>query len=105
MLDALTGIGEGSENGLAQKLPPQGLPEALDIPQRHRVVGSAPDVSDSLLLQHSLETRLTAPGYELAPVVRQDLARSTPLPDRSLHDLEHGLSRLLPEQAPAYQKA
>jgi hypothetical protein len=104
VLDPLTGVGERGKDRLAQKLPPQGLPETLDLPQRHRVVGSTTDVSDSLLLQHSLESALPTPSHELTPIVGQDLSRGTPLTDGSLHDLEHGIGILLPEQTPAYQE-
>jgi hypothetical protein len=79
----LTGIGEGGEDRLAQKLPPQRLPEALDLAQGLRMVRSATDMSDPLLLEHPLKARLAAPGHELAPVVGEDLPRGAPLAEGS----------------------
>jgi hypothetical protein len=69
------------------------------------MVRGATNVADPLLLEHLLKARLAAPGYELSSIVREDLSRGTPLSQRALQNLEHGLGALLPEQSPAHQKA
>ena len=56
---------------------------------------------DALLLEHLLEAGLTSPGHELTSVVREDLAGSAPLTDRSLQHFEYRGGCLLPEQTPA----
>ncbi len=56
-----------------QKLVPQGLPESLDLPQRLRMLRSAPDVLDAHPLEHLFELRLAPPHRVLPPVVRQYL--------------------------------
>jgi hypothetical protein len=48
------------------------------------MVRRAAHMLDALLLEHLLESALAAPGDELAAVVREDLARRSPLADRSL---------------------
>jgi hypothetical protein len=96
----LTGVGEGSEDGFVQELSPQRLPEAFDLAQGLGMMGSAADVFDTLLLEHPLKTCLAPPGHELAPVIREDLSRGSPLADGALEDLEDGLRVLLPEQTP-----
>lgn len=80
---------EVSEDGAAQELVPQRLPEALHLPQRLRVVGAALDVVDVLPLQLGLELRLAAPRRVLPSVVRQHLARHTVRGDAALEGLHH----------------
>jgi hypothetical protein len=58
-----------------QKLVPQRLPEALDLPQRLRVLRPTLDVRDPLAPQLLLEFRRAAPRRVLPPLVGQDLPR------------------------------
>jgi hypothetical protein len=101
MLQPTAGVRERGEDSILQKLPPDRLPEPLDLAQRHRMLRCAAHVLYTLLSQYLLEPCLTTPGHELAAVVRQDLPWRTPLPDRALQHLENRIRILLPEQAPA----
>ena len=103
VLQPTAGIRERGEHGFLEKLPPDRLPEALDLAQRHRVLRRTADMLHALLSQHLLEPRLPTPGHELAAVVGENLAWCTPLPDRSLQHLEDRVGILLPEQTPARQ--
>jgi hypothetical protein len=49
MLEALASVREGGKRRLLQELPPDGLPEALDLPQGHGVVRRAPHMLHALL--------------------------------------------------------
>ncbi len=101
VFDSLASVGEGSEDGVFEILRPDRLPEALDLPERHRVVRRAANVLDSLALQRLLEFRFPPPGDELSAVVAEQLARRSPLPDRALDDLHDRVGRLSAEQAVA----
>jgi hypothetical protein len=101
MLKPAARVGKRRKDRLLEKLPPDRLPEALDLSQRHRMMRRAADVLHTLLAQHLLEARLPAPGHELPPVVRQDLAWCTPLTDCAFQHLEYGVGFLLPKQSPA----
>jgi hypothetical protein len=103
VLQPTAGIGERGKDRLLEVLPPDRLPEPLDLAQRHRMVRSAAHMLNSLLTQDLLESRLAAPGNKLAAVVRQDFAWRSPLPDGTLQDLEDSVGILLPEQPPAHQ--
>ncbi len=104
MRDSLTGIGEGGKVGLLKEFPPDGLPEALDFAQGHRVLWSTAHMLDAVLFEHLLEAALAPPGHKLAAVVRQDLTGRTEFTDGPLHHLQHRLSRLLPIEAMPHQK-
>ena len=97
VIQPLACIGERCKDRLAQELPPERLPEAFDLAQRHRMLRRTTHVADPLLLQNLLETALPAPGYELPAIVREDLPRSTPLAKSALDHLEHGVGALLTE--------
>ncbi len=105
VLESTAGIGERGEHRLLEKLPPDRLPETLDLAQRHRVLRRTADVLHALLAQHLLEPRFSAPGHKLPPVVGKNLAGSAPLPNGSLQHLEDGVGILLPKQSPARQIA
>jgi hypothetical protein len=81
VLQPTAGVRERGEYRLLEKLPPDRLPEPLDLAQRHRMLGRAAHVLHTLLPQHLLKPRLTTPGHELAAVVGQNLAWCTPLAD------------------------
>jgi hypothetical protein len=66
---------EVREDGPREKLLPQRLPEALDLSQRLRVVGTALDVPDALALQLLLEVSLAPPRRVLPALVGEDLSR------------------------------
>jgi hypothetical protein len=104
MRDSLTGIGEGGKVGLLKEFPPDGLPEALDLAQGHRVLWSTAHMLDAVLFEHLLEAALAPPGHKLAAVVRQDFTGCTEFTDGPLHHFQHRLSRLLPIEAMPYQK-
>jgi len=103
MLQPTAGVRERGEHGLLEKLAPDRLPESLDLSQGHGMLRRAAHVLHTLLLQHLLEPRLSAPGHELTSVVGQDLAWGAPLSDGSLQHLEDRVRILLPEQSPARQ--
>jgi len=105
VLQSLAGIRERAEHRLLEKLPPDCLPEPLDLTQRHRVLRSATHMLHPLLFQHLLKPTLATPGHELPAVIREDLSRSTPLPGCSLEHFQHRIRILLPEQSPAHQVA
>jgi hypothetical protein len=58
-----------------QKLVPQGLPEALDLAERLRMLWPASDVVDAHPRERLLEFRLSAPHRVLPTVVGQNLGR------------------------------
>jgi hypothetical protein len=64
-----------------QKLIPQRLPEALDLPQGLRMVRAAFNVPDALPPQLRFEIGVPAPGHVLTSLVRQHLARCAVLGD------------------------
>jgi hypothetical protein len=72
-----------------EKLLPQGLPEALDLPQRLRMVRPALDVTDALPPQLLFKVRVPAPRDVLPALVRQDLTRRAVLCDPTRESLEH----------------
>jgi hypothetical protein len=71
--DALAGGLEAVELGPRQELLPDGLPEALDLPQGHGVVGPALQVVDAVLLELGLEAGGTPPARELPALVGEHL--------------------------------
>ncbi len=72
-----------------QELLPERLPEALDLPQRLRVVRPALDVTDALTLQLVLEVSGPPPSRVLPALVGEDLARRPVLRDRPRQGLQH----------------
>ena len=103
VLQPTAGVRERGEHGLLEKLPPDRLPEALDLAQRHRMLRSTAHMLHALLSQHLLEACLPTPSHELAAVVRENLAWRTPLADRALQHFEDRIRILLPEEPPARQ--
>ena len=103
VVQSLTGVGKRSKHCFFQELAPDRLPEPLDLSQGHRVMGSRPDVLDTLLFKGLLEPGLAAPGHELATVITEDLTRSAPLADRPFDHLHHRSGGLLTVKSPANQ--
>jgi hypothetical protein len=88
-----------------QKFLPQRLPEALDLPQRLRVLRTALDVLDALPSQLLRERRLSAPRHVLPPLVRQNLPRRPVLRDASVQRLHHQLRPLPVRQRVRHDEA
>ncbi len=105
MFKTLARISEGRKDRLLQEFRPEGLPEALDLAQGHRVMRRAPDVADALPLQDLLEAALAPPRDKLAAVVGQDLPRRTPLSDGALDHLQDRIGLLLAEETVAHDVA
>lgn len=89
------------ELGAAEELAPDRAPEALDLAQRHRVVGLGPDVGDAVPGQFHLETGLAAPGRVLAPVVGEHFLGGAVFRGRPAVDLDDRLGGLAAEQLEA----
>ena len=104
VIDPLTRIGERREHGLLEELTPDRLPEPLDLPQCHRMVRRASNMSDPLLLEHPLKAGLPTPGHELTAIVAENLTRCAPLSDRPFKYFQYSIGSLLTEQPPANQK-
>jgi hypothetical protein len=79
---------EVGEDGSAQKLVPQRLPEAFYLAQRHRMLRPALEVPDAVAAQRPLEFRLSAPGRVLPPVVGQHLGGRAEGGDAALQRLQ-----------------
>lgn len=88
-------VGEVREDGAAQKLVPQCLPEALHLPQCLGVLGTTAHVPDAVAPQYPLEIRLAPPGGVLRPVVGQNLLRRPEGGDAALEGFEHQLRALV----------
>jgi hypothetical protein len=73
--DPLAGRFEAVELGPLEELLPDRLPEALDLPQRHRMVGPALEVMDAILLELGLEAGGAPPAGELPALVGEQLLR------------------------------
>jgi len=83
------------EDRARQHLVPQGLPEALDLAKRLRMLRPALDVSHAVATHPLLERRLAAPRRVLPALVRQHLARRAVLRRRALERFEHELRALV----------
>ena len=88
--NALAGLLETVELGPGQKLLPEGLPEALDFAERHRVLRTALDVDDAVLLQFGFEAGSAAPGGVLAAIVGEHLLGRLILADGHAINLDGG---------------
>jgi hypothetical protein len=86
--DSAESVCEVGKHGLAQKLLPQRLPEALDLPERLGVLRSTLAVRDAIPPQQLLELRLAAPRRVLPPLVGEHLARMAVLGDAALERLD-----------------
>jgi hypothetical protein len=91
-------VGEVGEDRARQHLVPQGLPEALDLPQRLRVLRSALDVPHAVAAHQLLEGRLAPPRGVLPALVGQHFRRRAVLRRRPLECLEHQLRPLVVRQ-------
>jgi hypothetical protein len=91
-------IEEVAEDRAGEKLVPQGLPEALDLAQRLRMLRPRLEMPDSLPPELVLEFRLSPPDRVLAAVVGQHLLRDSVALDARLQRLHHQLALLVPLQ-------
>ena len=77
-----------------QKLLPDRLPEAFDLPQGHRMMGPAFDVVDPILAQLRLEAGGPAPTRGPTALIGEHFFGHTVLRDRRAVYLQHVLRRL-----------
>ena len=77
-----------------QKLLPDRLPEAFDLPQGHRMMGPAFDVVDPILAQLRREAGGPAPTRVLTALIGEHFFGHTVLRDRRAVYLQHVLRRL-----------
>jgi hypothetical protein len=77
-----------------EELPQKRLPQALNLAERHRVVGAGADVLDAVFLQLLLEAGLPPPVGVLPPVVRQHLLGDPVVGHRPAVGLKHMLGGL-----------
>lgn len=89
VLEPALRVDEVREDRAAQKLVPQGLPEALDLTERLRMLRSTADVLDAVALEGLLEFGPPAPHRVLPAVVRQHFLRLTVRRDAALEGLHH----------------
>lgn len=103
--DALAGGVEAFELGAGEELLPEAGPEAFDLAQGHRVLGTGFEVSDAVLLQLRLEARGAAPRSVLAAIVGEHFLGRLELRDGLAIDLDHRLGRRAAEEIGADQEA
>lgn len=89
VLEPALRVDDVGEDGAAQKLVPQRLPEALDLAQRLRVLRAAADVLHTHPCELLLEFGLAAPHGVLPAVVGQHLRRLAVRRHRALEGLHH----------------
>ena len=104
-LDAFAGNLEALELGANQEVLPDRGPEALDLAQRHGVLGPGLEVRDAILLELGREAAGAAPGSVLAAIVREHLLGRLELAGGDPIDLDDGLSRGTAEQVRADDEA
>jgi hypothetical protein len=103
--DPFAGGLEALELGPLQKLLPDGLPEALDLPQGHGVMGPALQVVHMVLLELRLEAGGAPPARELPALVGEQLFGHPVLRDGAAVDLEDVLRRLAAEDVEPHHVA
>jgi len=77
------------EARLGQELVLDRLPEAFDLPQRHRMMRRTAHVVDVVLLQFLLELRPATPDRVLRTVICQDFLRLAVLRHRRAVEIQH----------------
>jgi hypothetical protein len=92
-LDALAGRIEALELSPAEELLPEGLPEAFDFTQRHRMVGPTLEVRDPILFEFGFEPAGAAPTSVLTTVVGEHLFGRLKLGGGDTIDFDHGVRR------------
>jgi len=104
-LDPLAGGLEALELGADQKLLPDRLPEALDLPQGHGVVGAALQVVDVILPELGLEAGRAPPARELPALVGEHFFGDAVLRHGPAVDLQDVLRRLAAEDVQPHHVA
>lgn len=99
--DALAGLLEVVELGAAEELAPDGVPEAFDLAERHRMMRRGPNMGDAVLGHFVLETARSAPGRILAAVVGKHLLGNAELGGCPPVNFDDGLGGLAAEQLDA----
>ncbi len=95
--DPLAGGLEAVELRPFEELFPDRLPEALDLAERHRMMGPALEVMDAILLELGLEAGRASPAGELAALVGEQLLGDAVFRHGPAIDLEDVLRRLAAE--------
>jgi hypothetical protein len=103
--DPLAGRLEAVELGAHQELFPEGFPEALQLAQRHGVMGPTLQVVDMILLELGLEAGRAPPARELPALVGEQLLRDAVLRHRPTVDLQDVLRRLAAEHVQPHHVA
>lgn len=93
------------EHRLAQELLPERLPEALDLPQRLRMLRPALHMRDAVSPQQLRELGLATPRRVLPPLVGQHLARLAVLRHPALDRLQHQRRLLVMRHRPRHEVA
>jgi hypothetical protein len=88
-----------------ETLVPQGLPEALDLPQRLRVVRTGLEVADPVAVQLLLEFRRSPPAGVLPPLVGQHLLGRVVFRYSPGKGFQHQLALLVPSHRVADDEA
>jgi hypothetical protein len=96
---SLDGLLEAVELRPLEELSQDRLPEALDLAQRHGMVGTRTDMLDAVFLHLPLEARLTAPVRILAAVIGKHLFGDTVLGHTPAVGLQHVFGRLAAVQS------
>ena len=96
--DAFASRFEALELGAREELLPDGLPEPLDLAQRHRMVRPGLEVVRAVLLHLGLETGGAAPIDILPAIVREHLFRRLIFTGRHAKDLQHVLGGVAAKQ-------
>jgi hypothetical protein len=103
--DPLAGRLEALELGALEKLLPDRLPEALDLPQRHGMVRAALEVVDSILAELGLEPGGPAPTRVLPALIGEHFLGHAVLRRRPAVDLQDVLRRLAAEDVQPHHVA
>jgi hypothetical protein len=99
-LSSLDRLLEAVELGPLEELAQDRLPEAFDLAQRHRMVGTRTDMLDAILLHLPFEAGLTAPVRVLSAVVGKHLFGNAVLGNAAAVGLQHvfgGLTAVQPQ--------
>jgi hypothetical protein len=88
-----------------QKFVPQRFPEALYLPQRLRMLRSAPHVRDALAPQLPRKLALPAPHRVLTTIVGEDFPRRSIRSDAAQERLHHQIRLLVVRHRPAHDEA
>lgn len=99
--DALTCRVEAFELSPGEELLPDGLPEALDFAEGHRVMRPGFEVVRAVLLHLGLEAGSAAPVNVLPAIIGEHLLGWLILSGRDAENLQHVLGRVAPEEVSA----